>query len=266
MKKIACIALSLVWGVAAFSQSAKQIVSQMQEYVNAHESEGVSFTEEVGLLYVHGYRTSYFSGEKNDRIHIPVQSQGYRTSYFSGEKNGIAIISNVETTKDMRETNLEKSKVAILDKKSRTESSKQTEFIDLDIDKKWTIMADKNEINHDFVNIGDLHSFGYHFKGLDYIAPAYRYKIIEETDDTWTITGKRKLITKYLGSEKRIELVVRKDTYQPVSMTFYYVIDGKPFDVTEITRKKDIQFGVTEQQVTFNPEDYQGFNITGLGF
>lgn len=244
MKKIACIALSLVWGVAAFSQSAKQIVSQMQEYVNAHESEGVSFTEEVGLLYVHGYRTSY----------------------SSGEKNGIAIISNVETTKDMRESNLEKSKVAILDKKSRTESSKQTEFIDLDIDKKWTIMADKNEINHDFVNIGDLHSFGYHFKGLDYIAPAYRYKIIEETDDTWTITGKRKLITKYLGIEKRIELVVRKDTFQPVSMTFYNVIDGEPFDATEITRKKDMQFGVTEQQVTFNPEDYQGFNITGLGF
>lgn len=244
MKKIACIALSLVWGVAAFSQSAKQIVSQMQEYVNAHESDGVSFTEEVGLFYVHSYRTSY----------------------SSGEKNGIAIISNVETTKDMRETNLEKNKVAILDKKSRTESSKQTEFIDLDIDKKWTIMADKNEINHDFVNIGDLNSFGYHFKGLDYIAPAYRYKIIEETDDTWTITGKRKLITKYLGSEKRIELVVRKDTYQPVSMTFYYVIDGKPFDVTEIIRKKDIQFGVTEQQVTFNPLDYQGFNITGLGF
>ena len=143
MKKIACIALSLVWGVAAFSQSAKQIVSQMQEYVNAHESEGVSFTEEVGLLYVHGYRTSY----------------------FSGEKNGIAIISNVETTKDMREANLEKSKVAILDKKSRTESSKQTEFIDLDIDKKWTIMADKNEINHDFVNIGDLHSIAIISKG-----------------------------------------------------------------------------------------------------
>jgi hypothetical protein len=48
-------------------------------------------------------------------------------------------------------------------------------------------------------------------------------------------------------------------------VTFYNVIDGKPFDVTEITRKKDIQFGVTEQQVTFNPEDYRGFNITGLG-
>lgn len=243
MKKIACIALSLVWGVAAFSQSAKQIVSQMQEYVNAHESEGVSFTEEVGLLYVHGYRTSY----------------------SSGEKNGIAIISNVETAKDMRETNLEKSKVAVLDKKSRIESAKQTEFIDNDIYKKWTIMTDNKEINHDFVNTADLHSISYYFKGLDYIAPAYRYKIAEETDDTWTITGKRKLITKYLGSEKRIELVVRKDTYQPVSVTFYNVIDGKPFDVTEITRKKDIQFGVTEQQVTFNPEDYPGFNIAGLG-
>ena len=74
------------------------------------------------------------------------------------------------------------------------------------------------------------------------------------------------MITKYLGSEKRIELVVRKDTYQPVSVTFYNIIDGEPFDATEITRKKDIQFGVTEQQVTFNPEDYQGFNITRFGF
>jgi hypothetical protein len=208
----------------------------MQEYVNAHKSEGVSFIEEVGLLYVHGYKKTY----------------------SIGIKNGVFPYSNVETTTDTIETNLANRKVAVLGKKALIESAEQMEFIDTDIQKKWTIMADKNEIYHEFVNTADLHSFAYHLKGLDYITPAYRYKITEETDDTWTITGKRKLITRYIGREKRIELVVMKDTYQPVSVTFYDVIDGEPFDATEITRKKNIQFGVSEQQVTFNPEDNPG--------
>ena len=244
MKKIAFITLSLVCSVAAFSQSAKQIVSQMQEYVNAHNSEGVSYTEQTGLQYVHSYKTTYSSD--------------------SG--NGVFPLSNVETTADTRETNLTNNKLVVLGKKSRTESAKETVYLDMDINKKWTVMTDKKEINHDYVNTDDLHSFGYNFQWLDYIVPAYRYKITEETDDFWTITGKRKLITKYLGAEKKIELVVRKDDCQPVSVTLYQKIDGEPFDVIEITRKKDIKFGVTEQQVTFNPEDYPGYNITEFGF
>lgn len=243
MKKNVCIALSLVCSVTAFSQSAKQIVSQMQEYVKAHESEGLSYTEEVGLQYVHSYKTTY----------------------SSEDKNGITLLSNIETTKDMRETNLTISKLAVLGEKSRSETAKQTVYIDRDTQKKWTVTADNNEIKYDFVNTGDLHSFSYNFMWLDYIVPAYRYKIKEETDDTWTITGKRKLITKHLGAEKRVELVVRKDDCQPVSVTLYQKIDGEPFDVIEITRKNDFKFGVTEQLVTFNPEDYPEHIISGLG-
>lgn len=243
MKKFVCLALSLVCSVAAFSQSAKQIVSQMQEYVKAHESEGVSYTEQTGLLYVHSYKTTYSSD--------------------SG--NGVFPLSNVETTADTRETNLTNSKLAVLGRKSRTESAKETVYYDMNIDKKWTVMTEKKEINHDFVNTGDLHSFANNYMWLDYIVPAYRYKITEETDDSWTITGKRKLITKYLGTQKSIKLVVRKGTCQPVSVTLYQKIDGEPFDAIEITKKKDIHFGVTEQQVTFNPENYPGYEITEFG-
>lgn len=243
MNKIVCIALSLVCSVTAFSQSAKQIVSQMQEYVKAHKSEGLSYTEEVGLQYVHSYKTTY----------------------SSEDKNGITLLSNIETTKDMRETNLTISKLAVLGEKSRSETVKQTVYIDMDTQKKWTVTVDNNEIKYDFVNTGDLHSFANNYMWLDYIVPAYRYKITEETDDTWTITGKRKLITKYLGTQKRIDLVVRKDDSQPVSVTLYQKIDGEPFDVIEITRKKDIHFGVTAQQVTFNPEDYPEHIVSGLG-
>ena len=136
------------------------------------------------------------------------------------------------------------------------DSDNGTEFIDLDINRKWFVSSNKNEVQFEITGQGDINRMDDYYSGLNFIRPAYRFAIKDQTDDTWTIYGKRKLLTRYNDVVKEIVLTVRKDNYQPVSVALYDVMDGKPFDVTEITRKEDITFGVTQNQVTFNAADY----------
>ncbi|MBO6079223.1 MAG: hypothetical protein J6P66_10820 [Bacteroidaceae bacterium] len=195
MKKIVCTVFSLVWAVTAFSQSAAEIVLKMQDYVGEHESEGISFKENLISFYNAG--------------------------------NKYCVISD-----------------------------KSIWYTDFDNQRKWVYTADNKEIETSAATVEDANTIGNYYNGLDYIKPAYRYKITAETDDAWVITGKKKLLTQYQDAAKKVEFTIKKDTYQPVSVAFYDVIDGEPSDIVEITRKTDIRFGVSEQEVTFNSGDY----------
>ena len=151
---------------------------------------------------------------------------------------------------------LSSGSIFIHDNKMRVDSDNGTEFINLDINRKWFVSSSNNEVQFDFTNKGDGNRINDYYSGLHFIRPAYRFTIKDETDDTWTVYGRRKLFTRYNWVEKEIVLTIRKDTYQPVSVTLYNVMDGKYYDVAEVTRKDDITFGVTENQVTFNAADY----------
>lgn len=211
--------MSLVCSMTVFSQTANEIVSQMEQFVNSHQQDGISYAIDMELMYVDSYSTA-----------------------------------NPEMT--LNKTKLSSGSIFIHENKMRVDSENGTEFIDLDINRKWFVSSNKKEVQFDIASQGDNSRMEKYYNGLHFIRSAYRFTIKDETDDTWTIQGKRKLLTRFSDVEKEIVLTIRKDTYQPVCVALWDVTEGKPFDVTEIITKDNIRFGVTENQVTFNAADY----------
>lgn len=205
--------------MTVFAQTADEIVSQMEQFVNSHQQEGISFSIDKEMVYVDSYNTA-----------------------------------SRET--DVKRSKLSSGSISLFENKMRVDSDNGTEFVNLDINRKWFVSSSNNEVMFDVTSQGDNSRMEEYGKGLLFIRPAYRFSIKEETDDTWTVYGKRKAFTRFSDAEKEIVLTVRKDTYQPVSVTLYDDMDGKPFDVTEITTKENIKFGVTDNYVTFNAADY----------
>ncbi len=83
------------------------------------------------------------------------------------------------------------------------------------------------------------------FKG---ITDGYDIKIDKETATEWHIRCKRSKSNPDKDAPKRMDLVVAKGTYWPVSLT-------TSVTAASVTMR-DISFGVTEEQVTFDPKKY----------
>ena len=85
------------------------------------------------------------------------------------------------------------------------------------------------------------------------ITDGYEVKIDKETATEWHIRCKRSKSNPDKDDPKRMDLVVAKGTYWPVSLST---------SVTAATvTLRDISFGVTEKQVTFNPKDFPNATI-----
>ena len=83
------------------------------------------------------------------------------------------------------------------------------------------------------------------FKG---ITDGYDIKIDKETATEWHIRCKKSKSNPDKDAPKRMDLVVAKGTYWPVSLT-------TSVTAASVTMR-DISFGVTEEQVTFDPKKY----------
>ena len=83
------------------------------------------------------------------------------------------------------------------------------------------------------------------FKG---ITDGYDIKIDKETATEWHIRCKRSRSNPDKDAPKRMDLVVAKGTYWPVSLT-------TSVTAASVTMR-DISYGVTEEQVTFDPKKY----------
>ena len=88
------------------------------------------------------------------------------------------------------------------------------------------------------------------FKG---ITDGYDIKIDKETAAEWHIRCKRSKSNPDKDAPKRMDLVVAKGTYWPVSLT-------TSVTAASVTMR-DISFGVTEKQVTFDAKQYPGATI-----
>ena len=80
------------------------------------------------------------------------------------------------------------------------------------------------------------------------ITDGYDVTLKKETADAWYFLCKKSKTNTEKDDPKSMDLVVAKGTYYPVSLK------AKLSGVTMTLR--DVSFGVTEQQVTFNPKDY----------
>ena len=88
------------------------------------------------------------------------------------------------------------------------------------------------------------------FKG---ITDGYDIKIDKETATEWHIRCKRSRSNPDKDAPKRMDLVVSKETYWPVSLS-------TSMAGASVTMR-DISFGVTEKQVTFDAKQYPGATI-----
>ena len=89
---------------------------------------------------------------------------------------------------------------------------------------------------------------------FDDVADGYDISIKSENLVKWELACKKKRSNKDKDAPKNITIEVRKETYQPLSFS------TKVMGVSLTMR--DFSFGVTEDQVTFNPDDYPGIIIT----
>ena len=83
---------------------------------------------------------------------------------------------------------------------------------------------------------------------FDNIIAGYDVILKKETADAWYITCKKSKTNTDKDAPKTMDLIVAKDTYYPVSLS------AKASGVTMTMR--DISFGVTEEQVTFDSRKY----------
>lgn len=85
------------------------------------------------------------------------------------------------------------------------------------------------------------------------ITDGYDVTINKETDKAWHLLCKKSKSNKDKDSPKQMDVVIAKKTYMPMSLK------TKMSGITITMR--DISFGVTEKQVTFNAKDYPGVKI-----
>ena len=117
----------------------------------------------------------------------------------------------------------------------------------------WTYDSKKNEIEIENATPEDGSSNDNEAEMFKGITEGYDVSIKKETADAWHILCKKSKTNKEKDDPDKMDLVVAKETYYPVSLSAK--ISG-----VRVTLR-DISYGVTEKQVTFNPADYPDAKI-----
>ena len=118
---------------------------------------------------------------------------------------------------------------------------------------EWVYDSDKNEIEIKNAKPKEKSETKGDTKLFQDITDGYEVKIDKETATEWHIRCKRSKSNPDKDAPKRMDLVVAKGTYWPVSLST---------SVTAATvTMRDFSFGVTEEQVTFNPNEFPNATI-----
>lgn len=147
------------------------------------------------------------------------------------------------------------SRSYILGDKMRIEANKDgKDFITWSDGKtEWSYDSEKNEIEITNAKPKEKSEKDSDTKMFNDITEGYDVKIDKETATVWHIRCKRSKSNPDKDAPKRMDLVVAKDTYWPVSLTTSVM--------AATVTMRDLSFGVTEKQVTFNAKDYPGAKI-----
>lgn len=147
------------------------------------------------------------------------------------------------------------SRSYILGDKMRIEANKDgKDFITWSDGKsEWSYDSEKNEIEITNAKPKEKSEAESDTKMFTGITDGYGVKIDKETPTEWHIRCKRSKSNPDKDAPKKMDLVVAKGTYWPVSLS-------TSVTAASVTMR-DISFGVTEEQVTFNSKDYPGVTI-----
>ena len=140
------------------------------------------------------------------------------------------------------------SRVYMLGRKSCVHMPEDKSIIWTDETTMWNYDAQKNEVTISASN-GNSQADATMFSD---ISKEYKIKLKNETADAWYFKCKR--LKKNKEDSKKMDLVVAKETFYPISLSSKALIVKICF--------RDFAFGVTDDQVTFNPALYSTATIT----
>ena len=123
----------------------------------------------------------------------------------------------------------------------------------MDEDTEWTYEAEENTVTIKNRDIQKPSTEQENMKMFESVTEGYDVFLKKETDTAWYLQCKKNKSNKNKDDPKTMDLVVSKGTYYPVSLS------AKVSGVTVTMR--DLDFNVTEKQVTFNKSDYPGVRI-----
>ena len=123
----------------------------------------------------------------------------------------------------------------------------------MDNDTEWTYTAEDNTITIKNRDAQKPSSEQENMKMLDSVTEGYDVFLKKETDTAWYIQCKKNKTNTNKDDPKTMDLVVAKGTYHPDSLS------ARVSGITVTMR--DLDFNVTEKQVTFNKADYPGVTI-----
>ena len=122
----------------------------------------------------------------------------------------------------------------------------------MDEETSWTYDAEKGEIEIESRD-GKTSEAEDNAKMLTGITEGYSVSLKRQTADAWYINCKKLKTNTEKDDPKTMELVVAKETYQPISLS-------ATVSLVTVTIK-NFKFGVTESQVTFDQSKYPGVKI-----
>ena len=168
------------------------------------------------------------------------------------EKDGISLTIDVKIPIVGSLSTLTRTK----DKKARMEAEVKGVRVITWVDgtTQWIYNTKDNEIVIDKMDPGKAGEDGGDAAMLTGIAEGYDVSIQKETPQAWYLLCKKSKDNKDKDDPKTMDLIVAKNTYYPVSLS------AKMSGVTLTLR--DISFGVSDKQVSFNAADFPGVKIT----
>ena len=147
------------------------------------------------------------------------------------------------------------SRSYVLGDKMRIEANKDgKDFVTWSDGKtEWSYDSETNEIEITNAKPREKSDKDSNTKLFKNVTEGYDVKIDKETATEWHIRCKRSKSNPDKDAPKRMDLVVAKGTYWPVSLT-------TSVTAASVTMR-DISFGVTEEQVTYNPKEFPNATI-----
>ena len=199
MKRFFALLTACVLAVAAYAQTAEEIVAKMDEAMSQVSEEN-------------GFRMTM-------DLKIPILGTMSTNAWTRGDK--------------MR------MEAKMMGKQLITWQDGETE---------WTYDAEENTItieNQDKTKKSDEKE---NMKMFQSATEGYDVSIAKETSSAWTIKCKKNRFNTNKDDPKNMEIVVAKGTYYPMSLS-------AKVDMVTVTLR-DLQFNVSEKDVTFNKADY----------
>ena len=123
----------------------------------------------------------------------------------------------------------------------------------MDEDTEWTYEVEENTVTIKNRDIQKPSTEQENMKMFESVTEGYDVFLKKETDTAWYLQCKKNKSNKNKDDPKTMDIVVAKGTYYPISLS------AKVSGVTVTMR--DLDFNVTEKQVTFNKDDYTGVRI-----